>query len=818
MAAKHCISGSRTIQIQETAVDECPQGQEKYENLFKLAMEGQWDKLVREYKTNHQAQDAKITSAEDTILHIAVTEERTEIVSQLVQSVGKVEVLENRNDMGNTPLHLAAATGKVAMCRCMVEKHKKLLELRNNCGETPLFMAALHGKKNAFLYLHSQCPEEHGSNYWRRKDGNNILHVAILGEYFDLAFQIIKKYTRKNNPALDLVNFRNERGQLALHLLANNPSAFKSGSQLGRLERVIYHCIVVDPLEETTQDSYEDESESNHKIKLPDNYTTFADLCALLKRLFYFSLGESIHQRLLKTEGMEKVLGGRVAIALISVSKILLASIESLKELVNEKLKFIQLPMLEQELIGVSQPKTKEMKRTNMMPDSDSQMAEVIEAEEMKVKGKVTTTMNTHFHLIITYTVKEKKQKHAWAVQIMEELVSQASAWKYNATGSKPQDTASSWLIAGDPETGTIHPDTGDRKEGKEEDELMRDGKNTVVIKMENMQPRMHRLVVEMTKENSDHGAKKDTAILVAAKHGVKEVVAKILEEFPVAIRDVDADGKNVVLLAVENRQTNVYKLLLKKKYAFSKDSIFQQVDKEGNSALHLAAKLSPNKPWNIPGAALQMQWEIKWYKFVKESMPRQFFTRLNNKGQTSKEVFSETHKDLVKDGGVWLTNTSQSCSVVAALIATVAFATATTVPGGVKETTGKPILEGVPAFEVFAITSLVALCFSVTALTMFLAILTSRYQEADFRVSLPSKLIIGLSALFISIASILVSFCAGHFFVLEDQLKYATLPIYAVTCLPITLFAAAQFPLYLDLIRSSLTSVPRRTYEVTSL
>ncbi|KAL5988652.1 hypothetical protein ACLOJK_026750, partial [Asimina triloba] len=135
-----------------------------------------WDELVGEYKTNHQAQDAKITSAEDTILHIAVTEERTEIVSELVQSVEKMEVLENRNDMGNTPLHLAAATGKVAMCKCMVEKHKKLLELRNNCGETPLFMAALHGKKNAFLYLHSQCPKEHGSNYWRRKDGNNILH------------------------------------------------------------------------------------------------------------------------------------------------------------------------------------------------------------------------------------------------------------------------------------------------------------------------------------------------------------------------------------------------------------------------------------------------------------------------------------------------------------------------------------------------------------------------------------------------------------------------------------------------------------------
>ncbi|KAL5988665.1 hypothetical protein ACLOJK_026763 [Asimina triloba] len=417
------------------------------------------------------------------------------------------------------------------MCKCMVEKHKKLLELRNNCGETPLFMAALHGKKNSFLYLYSQCPEEHGSNYWRRKDGNSILHVAILGEYFDLAFQIIKKYTRKNNPALDLVNFRNERGQLALHLLANNPSAFKSRSLLGRLERVIYHCIGVDPLEETPEGFYEDESERNQKIKLPDNYTTFADLCALLKRLFYFSVGGNDYR-------------------------------------VHEIQKLARI-------------------------------------------------------------IKEKKQKHAWAVQITEELVSQASAWKYNATGSKPQDTGTS-LWTADRARGEEKEDgEGEEKKEREEkrgeekgererrgrkeeeeekegggkircykelmytgdslyptapvseemlrdfpvvvtaieDELMRDGKNTVFIKMENMQPRMHRIVMETTKENTDVGVverESESPLLVAAKMGVEEMVEKILEEFPVAIRDVNQDGKNAVLLAAENRQRSLYKLLKK--------------------------------------------------------------------------------------------------------------------------------------------------------------------------------------------------------------------------------------------------------------
>lgn len=132
----------------------------------------------------------------------------------------------------------------------------------------------------------------------------------------------------------------------------------------------------------------------------------------------------------------------------------------------------------------------------------------------------------------------------------------------------------------------------------------------------------------------------------------------------------------------------------------------------------------------------------------------------------------------MVGKGGEWLTNTPESYSVVAALIATVAFATSTALPGGVNEISGRPVLENHLAFQVFAISSLLALCCSVTAVIMFLAILTSRYQERDFGKDLPRKLLVGLSALFVTIAAILVSFCAGHFFVLRDKLKYGAYPV----------------------------------------
>ncbi|WJZ90104.1 hypothetical protein VitviT2T_009274 [Vitis vinifera] len=301
---------------------------------------------------------------------------------------------------------------------------------------------------------------------------------------------------------------------------------------------------------------------------------------------------------------------------------------------------------------------------------------------------------------------------------------------------------------------------------------------------------------------------KRKSPVLIAAENGIIEMVEKILKLFPAAIRHVDSDQKNIVLLAVKNRQTSVYELLLNRKPL--EESAFRMVDSEGNSALHLAATLGDYRPY--PFAALQMQWEIKWYKYVKNSVPRHFFIRYNNKNQVPKEIFTESHKELVREGGKWLSNTSNSCSVVATLVTTVAFATTATIPGGFKENSSEPTLEHHPGFLVYAISSLIALSFSVTSVVTFLAILTSRYQVKDFGRGLPRKLLLGLTSLFISIGAMLVCFCAGHFFLLKNVLKQTAFPVYAVACLPVTFFAVAQFPFYFDLIWAIFKKVPQRT------
>jgi len=216
---------------------------------------------------------------------------------------------------------------------------------------------------------------------------------------------------------------------------------------------------------------------------------------------------------------------------------------------------------------------------------------------------------------------------------------------------------------------------------------------------------------------------------------------------------------------------------------------------------------------WSLKLLALPM---VLMIQFVKESMPIHFFRRYNNKNKTPRDIFSETHRELLKSGGEWLKKTAESCSLVAALIATVAFSTSTTVPGDFKDDTGAPTLEYRSEFKIFAISSLIALCCSVTSLVIFLSILTSRYQERDFGRTLPRKLILGLTSLFMSITSMMVCFCAGHFFILRDKLKSAAFPVYAVTCLPATLFGLAQLPLYIDLVVATFMKLPQRGYKTS--
>ncbi|KAJ0007946.1 hypothetical protein Pint_29114 [Pistacia integerrima] len=197
------------------------------------------------------------------------------------------------------------------------------------------------------------------------------------------------------------------------------------------------------------------------------------------------------------------------------------------------------------------------------------------------------------------------------------------------------------------------------------------------------------------------------------------------------------------------------------------------------------------------------MQRELQWFKAVESCVYPSLQEQRNESNETPRQVFTKEHERLVEKGEKWMKETALSCTLVAALIITVVFAAAFTVPGG-SNTEGIPTFLHKPPFIVFVISDALALFSSTASLLMFLGILTSRYAEEDFLDSLPKKLIIGLIALFFSIASMMVAFGATIYIFLSHPWKWVIIPISLLGCVPVSLFGLLQFPLLVEIFSST--------------
>ncbi|XP_058215894.1 uncharacterized protein LOC131326970 isoform X3 [Rhododendron vialii] len=292
---------------------------------------------------------------------------------------------------------------------------------------------------------------------------------------------------------------------------------------------------------------------------------------------------------------------------------------------------------------------------------------------------------------------------------------------------------------------------------------------------------------------------------------GIHEIVEEILESFPSAIHLKSEKDQSLFHLAIVYRRENVFNLI----YQMEEDrcAFLSMPDASTNNALHLAGNLTPQQYLllraSAAGAALQMQRELQWFEEVGKWMLPQAREHMNADGKTPQEVFTDTHKDLVKEGERWMRDTANSCTIVAALITTIVFAAAITVPGGSfsdsgSDKKGLPIRLGGRAFTVFGVSDALAMFSSSASLLMFLSILTCRYGEEDFRYSLPRRLIIGLVTLFLSIISMMVAFGATLKIVFGEKMAWLLYPVAALSSAPVALFALWQFPLLYTMIKST--------------
>ena len=97
----------------------------------------------------------------------------------------------------------------------------------------------------------------------------------------------------------------------------------------------------------------------------------------------------------------------------------------------------------------------------------------------------------------------------------------------------------------------------------------------------------------------------------------------------------------------------------------------------------------------------------------VKKLTPHHYIDHRNNQKLTAEGLFHETNKELREKAKEWIKRTAEGCSIVAVLIATVAFAAAYTIPGGSNDKTGVPILLNQPFFVVFTLADVLSISFA---------------------------------------------------------------------------------------------------------
>ncbi|CAK7349432.1 unnamed protein product [Dovyalis caffra] len=229
---------------------------------YGAAMIGDWKSMIDHYHLHFSDLLNPVTSSQDTALHIAVCSQKEQPLKALLallpseddgteelentffENISQPNPLKRENKYGNTVLHEATIYGNFEAVKLLVERYPDLVTIANVYGETPLFTAAEFADpeivKFLLVSLSKEIVEEHGrlKSIHRQRpsfDNLSILSAAILGQHYETAVMLLE---------LDesLHKLEDNKGATALQILANSPSAFKSGYPINIYETLLYCC------------------------------------------------------------------------------------------------------------------------------------------------------------------------------------------------------------------------------------------------------------------------------------------------------------------------------------------------------------------------------------------------------------------------------------------------------------------------------------------------------------------------------------------------------------------------------------------------
>ncbi|KAK9062073.1 hypothetical protein SSX86_019258 [Deinandra increscens subsp. villosa] len=672
-----------------------------------------------------------ITENGETALHVAASAKGPKHVEEFVKNlVGlmKKEHLALENENFNTALYLAAVAGNVETVKIMVKENRTLLVIPGAGGQMmPLYAAALFGNYDVVKYLYENSQELRDDG-WTDQNRGWLLEKCVDNDMFDIALEIVKKYPKLGSGSGNV-----------LGVLARKPEAFREAKSniIGKtmkLSKYLYSLMFI------THQPYDNKHPEASNGIAPKDLTskpekspeTKSNIIGRTIKLVFEFIGSKVgvHEKENKALPLLRIIWEDIAKKpKAEIDKILRGPPDSIKQEKSASgrvVRAIQLQKLIYEHLDKMEVETEKIFKAQ--PDSNTQ-------DTNPPPAKVDHALQLK-NLISEYLVN----LHIASEQIVG---------KDNTpvVGRRDQALQLQKLIS--EHIVHMHGETQNIIKGKED-------------QTQSLKKLISRNITKMRSETALKDSHSSRVLFVAAEMGNTKFLVELIRQYPDLIWKVNDNNQSIFHIAVKHRHEGIYNLLYE--IGAMKDLITPLRDENDNNMLHLVGTRAKQKQLeDVSGVALQMQRELLWFQEVNNMIPLSYKERKNVDGLTPHELFTMEHKELVTQGEKWMKGTANQCMVVAALIATIVFAAAFTVPGGYDQSPGKqngiPVFHSKATFIVFVVADAISLFASSASILIFLSILTSRYAERDFLESLPKKLISGLVALFLSITTMTVAF-----------------------------------------------------------
>ncbi|KAK1388907.1 Ankyrin repeat-containing protein [Heracleum sosnowskyi] len=123
-------------------------------------------------------------------------------------------------------------------------------------------------------------------------------------------------------------------------------------------------------------------------------------------------------------------------------------------------------------------------------------------------------------------------------------------------------------------------------------------------------------------------------------------------------------------------------------------------------------------------------------------------------------------------------------------------------IPGGSNPDNGSLVLLNQTFFVVFTISGVLSFASTLTAVVVFLSILTSSFRFEDFKESLPKRLVFGISCIIFSLTMMVLAFAATIILMIKNMQQWTRIALYGITFLPVSVLVATYLPFYVPLMR----------------